>query len=744
MKAKLISRETKVYKGWLEERYLDHYAQMGVDISLKLRNAAKDIARATYGEVPKEVEQLAHRFKLPPQGITDMDFALGYYTDEGYVPGSSQEGPNKDPALCQYIDLYPDQWEILKKTAGLIKTTGRHPCGFVITNDPIADFAPLTTVSDVRVTSFTAESVEAAGGLKMDFLVVNSIKDIGDCLKLIRGGRRYPETKIGGRLVPETRQVPDRSGNVWDIWDLPNDQSVFDMIANGDTETIFQFATEGALKWLPYFNDVRADGTRILKSIEDLSIFVALDRPGPLDYFVSPPGQPDQVHNALVEYTRRIKGLAPTKDIPEIMNKIVPETAGILIFQEGIQRAYQNIVGCSGSEAEEFRADIAKKRASKIEKAYAPFLERATKALGSKEDAQAVWDSMKTFSSYGFCLAHSVSYAVVAYACAYLKYHYPLEWWCAVLNNAKKTDIYEKFWKHVLSFVILPDIQHSRHEWYIRGDKIQAPLSILDGVGEAAHKQICAGAPYSSIEDFADKIIGYQRSISETKTEIVDGESQTTVEWARIAVHSGVIKNLAISGCLASIVSGSEIEIMDAYEAARKEASKRWGKKYTKPKRQDFPTDALSRYQARKAVLPILGEDLREMLPRGIPGLEPIGNDTFVVYSHWNRSTRRSEEARVRIISPDGLDHILRESAKAWCIAVVAHIDSAEKFSYGPTKEKTGVRLIFETGGVRTNTVAFQTAAGAPDLRTGQIVAAVLRNNNGPIVDHFIVIKDTE
>jgi hypothetical protein len=230
--------------GWLKQRFGDHYAQISVDSTLKLKMAVKDVSRSRRGHVPPELEVWTKKFIMPPQGVNDYDFVLGYENDEGHVQGSVEF----DPALRDYIAKYPGDWEIVQKCLGLARSKGRHACAFVVANRPIHEFIPLTTISDVRVTAYTAASVEAVGGLKMDFLVVNSLNDLGDAIQLIQrrhahsidmtqykvvehddelvgwGGPRFTSKRfsliLNGRRVPCQRLVP-LNGQFYDIWDLP-------------------------------------------------------------------------------------------------------------------------------------------------------------------------------------------------------------------------------------------------------------------------------------------------------------------------------------------------------------------------------------------------------------------------------------------------------------------------------------------------------------------------------------------
>src|ERR1022692_1889301 len=212
------------------------------------------------------------------------------------------------------------------------------------------------------------------------------------------------EKTINGRLVPSHRLVP-LNGEFYDIWDLPEDQSVFADISLGKTETVFQFSTPGAQKWLRHFSDRRENGHYGIDSIETMAYFTALDRKGPLDKNVTNPDTGNK-HNLLVEYARRSRNLTPTEDIMPIFNQLLPKTHGIMITQEQMQYMYQELTGCTGPEAEQFRRDVAKKKTQKLEKAFPFFIEKAGAKIG-EENAKALWEFFFAFSGYGFNFSHS-------------------------------------------------------------------------------------------------------------------------------------------------------------------------------------------------------------------------------------------------------------------------------------------------------------------------------------------------
>jgi DNA polymerase III alpha subunit len=633
-----LPEREKTLLPWLEKRFAGHYAQISVDTTLKLRSSVKDVARwkrakdGKSGFVPPEIENLAKKFEEAPQGVTDYDFVFGYKGADGWVQGSLDH----DPALQQYIALFPDEWALVQKCLGLSRQKGRHASAFVITNEPIKNFIPLTSVSDVTVTQFTANSVEAMGGLKMDFLVVSALNDIGACIRLIQKrsadqsqpwSSAYqhfdtpfndipddfvpPSMTIDGLRVPLLRVVPFKGGHV-DIWDLPEIQAVFREICEQRTETVFQFNTPGAKKWLRHFDSVsgvEADGTvhKALDSIEDLAAFTALDRPGPLDATPTP----DTTHNMLVEFANRAKGKPAVGVVPMLM-QLISETHGVITYQEQLTRIFRETGKSTAIEAENFRIHVSKKMPMEIIKDKAIFMKGAVETVGP-EVADQLWSMMETFGQYGFNKSHAVCYVIISYACAWLKHHFPLEWWTSVLTNADRKEIEEKFWPYCGHLIDSPDINNSGDGFEIQGTRIRAPLNLIQGIGPAGSAELNANRPYASLREFCEKIVAQKRATSTTTLDPENGKS--SVKAGRSALHRGIVTRLTCSGVMDSLF-GPEVldevgQKLEAYERITAELAK---KRKWQPVDPFYTTmNPMQRYQLKKSILSAYGADLIPM-----------------------------------------------------------------------------------------------------------------------------------
>jgi len=731
--------------GWLVKRFGDHVIQISTDTALRLRSSIKDVCRVMYGTVPDFVNELTKKMQVAPQGVEDRDFIFGYAASDGsFVPGSIET----DEALRAFVEHYPEAWQTVQQCLGLHRQKGRHPCSYVIANRPIHEFIPLTEVGGVQVTQYTAESVEAVGGLKMDFLGLNTLSDISDALRLIQerhglNSDGHWTVHKGGvvKRVPAIQAVPvmvNGQRQIFDIWDLPADPKVFDEICQGKTETVFQLSTPSAVKWLRQFNHVISTDSfgqdiKAIHSIEGLAVFMALDRPGPLEAMVTGPnGQ----HNMLVEYARRVRGETPSDDIPPIFNQLLPETFGILCMQEQLQFMYQQLTGCTGPEAEEFRRNVAKKKVDKVQAVYPFFLERASQSLG-QELAQQVWDFFQTWASYGFCKAHATSYAVIGYACAYLKYHFPLEWWTAVLRNANKNEINEKFWHHCSHLLMLPDICQSYRNFEIVDEKIQAPIDLLLGVGEAAHAQLCKYAPYSSLENFCQKIVQHQE-LTATERE----QEKTTIrKLGHNAITRGVVRCMIVTGTMDALFA-PDASLLDKF-AEFEAAMRKMGKRAQKKDRLDLThleVNECIRYQMCKSILPAYSAPLLPLLDKNDHQrlLISTQEDGTYIYDKHPGSPRLMNAQELYLAGYE------MPIAEPLLVASVAYVNQEKFFSFGPKKEKEGLALELDFGGDSaeyvqwgdwdSGKVAQKTKDQFPLKGSIVIVTMTKKNNKAPYV----------
>lgn len=756
-------------KGWLRERFGDCVAQISTDTTMKLKSACKDVFRALHGhEGVKVASSLVEDLPDPPQGIDNQDFVFGYEGSEGWVPGLIDTSPQ----LQAFSKSYAKEWNIIQRCLGLARQKSRHACAFVIADTPIDEFIPLTTVSDVRVTQFTAPAVEAAGGLKMDFLVVNSLRDINQAVRLVQDRHRsdidwskgrvnvpqeaeIPYVTIDGKKVYTIRCMPiPGTKDLADIWDLPADQKVFADICHGDTESVFQFNTPGARQWLRNFDAVRHvddEGNEhyAIDSIEGMSAFTALDRPGPLDAYVE--AGDGSRHNMLVEYAHRAKGLPAVGEL-DSLNKLLPETFGVIVYQEQLQSIFQNVGGTTAIQANDFRQHISKKQMAKVLKDRELFMVGAVEKLG-EDEAKRLWNMMETFGQYGFNKSHSVCYVIISYACAYLKHHYPIEWWTAVLRNAERNEITSTFWHLCGDYIDFPDLVLSGDKFDIVGGRIRAPLWLMKGVGDKAQAQLTemtAGGPFLGLDDFCERMQAWRIKHATTVT---DKEGNPKLKLATNALNTKVVTTLIVTGAMDALFKpltyGTEQFELSLSDKLRlfEEAFKRATKK--KPtKRKGVPLTQFSDlmlYQMKKDILPPLTQPLLEyvkpLLPEGM--LVPVKNAFGI--RHKTLGDNRAQQQDYPLVSKKTLEWVLNAPLKNdVCFAGIGYVSASRHFEYTRNGKKCGaLGLIIDVEGAVLDSVKWPHGQKLPDhLKDQDLTGAVVVVTCSRRVDKKASIED--
>jgi hypothetical protein len=292
--------------------------------------------------------------------------------------------------------------------------------------------------------------------------------------------------------------------------------------------------------------------------------------------------------------------------------------------------------------------------------------------------------------------------------------------------------------------VLLPDISLSKGTWEIQGDKIRAPVSMLYGIGETAHEQLASGAPYASLSDFCQSIVSWQKKNITTK-ETVDkeGNVKKAKVWGRNSLDIGKIHSMLIAGCMDSLFEkdADTSARIDLYHAKMKELYLAEGKKYAKSKKKLPVLDILGRYQAKKAVLPPYGEDLRESLRIiGLPDfLEETAGHMRIRSKAWSKDAHREFDTFDPVIGAKEL--IPLEASEGYVdravrCGVIAYIEDKETFNWGPNKAKPAVKLFTEFGGLKRELVCWpdfneEIPEFCKDIVPGAIVALVINKSAG-------------
>ena len=337
---------------------------------------------------------------------------------------------------------------------GCTRHAGVHAAGIIIAPDDLLEYIPLKIDknSDLLVTQYDGSVVERVGMLKMDFLGLKTLSILKDAVELIK----------------------KNNGLDLDLDQLPlDDVKTFELYQRGDTIATFQFESEGMRKSLRELQPTE---------FEHLVAMNALYRPGPMQF--------------IPNFIARKHGKEKVDYAHPLLESILSNTHGIMVYQEQVMWTAQSIAGYSLGEADILRKAMGKKNLEEMAKQRETFVKGAQKKQGiTASKAVEIFEVMERFAQYGFPRAHSVAYSIIAYKTAYLKAHYPAEYMASVLthnkNDTSKLGFFMEECKRQGVAVLGPDINESYVDFDVnKSRKIRFGLSAIKGLGEAAVKNI--------------------------------------------------------------------------------------------------------------------------------------------------------------------------------------------------------------------------------------------------------------
>ena len=339
---------------------------------------------------------------------------------------------------------------------GSARHTGIHAAGVIIAPDNLMHYIPVKTDknSDLLVTQYDGSVVESLGMLKMDFLGLKTLSIIKDAVNLIA----------------------DNYDKRINIDDIPlDDEKTFALYQRGDTIATFQFESEGMRQWL-----IKLKPT----CMEDLIAMNALYRPGPMQF--------------IPNFIARKHGQEKINYAHPLLENILKNTYGIMVYQEQIIQTGQVLAGYTLGAADLLRRAMGKKKVDEMTKQRVLFVKGAKEQHDIPEaKALEVFGVMEKFAQYGFNRSHSAAYSVLAYQTGYLKAHYPAEYMASVLTHNQgdidKITFFMNECKQQRIPVLGPDINESAATFGVNQEqKIRFGLAAIKGVGEAAVTAIVA------------------------------------------------------------------------------------------------------------------------------------------------------------------------------------------------------------------------------------------------------------
>ncbi len=404
----------------------DHVAQIVTFGTLAAKAAIRDVGRAL-GMPYSTVDNIAKQ--IPNELNITIDRALKRSVDFKALY-------DNDVDAKELIDM-------ARKVEGMPRHASTHAAGVVITHDPVVSYVPLARNDEAIVTQFPMTTLEELGLLKMDFLGLRTLTVIKSAENMIKNAR--PTFNIDNIDV--------------------DDKSVYDMMCTAQTEGVFQFESAGMRSVLSQLKP---------ESLEDLIAVISLYRPGPMD---SIPTYIENRHNP-----NKIK-----YKTPELKN-ILDVTYGCMIYQEQVMQICRELAGYSYGRADIVRRAMAKKKHDVMLKERDSFVGGAVSRGIDSNAANEIFDEMISFASYAFNKAHAAAYAYVAYQTAWLKCHYPCEFFAALLtsflDNTGKVVQYINECSRIGIKILPPHVNESSDEFAVSGGNIHFSLLAIKGLGK--------------------------------------------------------------------------------------------------------------------------------------------------------------------------------------------------------------------------------------------------------------------
>jgi DNA polymerase III subunit alpha len=355
---------------------------------------------------------------------------------------------------------------------GVSRQAGVHAAGVVISDHDLTDYVPLTKDDhDGIVTQYSMDPLGELGLLKMDFLGLKTLTVIQDALNLI-------EQSTGKKIDP---------------LEIPLDEpKAFELLSRAQNTGVFQVESPGMCKACLSVQP---------RVVEDIIALVALYRPGPMEF--------------IPLYADRKSGKAPLDYDHPLLEPILKETYGIMVYQEQVMQAAQILAGYTLGGADVLRRAMGKKKPEEMAKQRAIFVEGAGIKNNIKPDkANQLFDVLDKFAGYGFNKAHAACYGVITCQTAWLKAVHPVEFMAALLSNeldnTDKIALFVGEAKAMGISVLAPSVNESGSTFTVGEKKIRFGLSAIKNVGEAAVKLIIAArekdGPFCDLYDLCSRV----------------------------------------------------------------------------------------------------------------------------------------------------------------------------------------------------------------------------------------------
>ncbi|MCC6783177.1 MAG: DNA polymerase III subunit alpha [Planctomycetes bacterium] len=390
-------------------------------------------------------------------------------------PGASlAKALESDPELVQIkgsSESISRLFDLGLKLEGLARHSSVHAAGVVVADRPLRDYVPLCRSGEEITTQWQMTELETVGLLKVDFLGLKTLTILEECKRLVRENH-------GRELDLDTLAL--------------DDQPTYALMTRGDTLGVFQLESSGMRDLLARLAP---------DTFEDVIAVLALYRPGPLSS-----GMVDM-------FVRRKHGEEPVAYPHEDTREVLQETYGVIVYQEQVMRISNLVGGFSMNEADSLRKAMGKKKPEEMAKFKEKFVTGATAKGHAATWARELFETMEYFAGYGFNKSHSAAYALVTYQTAWLKAHFPVEFYAANMtvesSNSDKLKEFVDEARRIGFPVRSPDVNASGLRFGVEAGSIRFGLGAIKGVGtrfaESVELERKRKGPYASIENLCER-----------------------------------------------------------------------------------------------------------------------------------------------------------------------------------------------------------------------------------------------
>ncbi|MFN0064646.1 MAG: DNA polymerase III subunit alpha [Chlamydiales bacterium] len=492
------------------------YPDIDVDICMSQRSKVIDYTVGKYGK-DNVAQIITFGTMKAKMTIKDVGRVLSIPLSKvNHIAKFVPEDPNMtlEKALDIDVDLYnlytndPDAKRIIdlgKRLEGSIRNTGIHAAGLIISGEPLTDHIPvcLAKDSEMAATQYSMKPVEAVGMLKIDFLGLKTLTSIQICVDAVF-------EKTGKRID-------------WVNLDL-EDRATYQLLCQGKTLGVFQMESGGMQELARHLQPDK---------FEEIMAIGALYRPGPMDMIPS--------------FIARKHGKEPIDSDHPLMEPILAETYGIMVYQEQVMQISQVLALYSLGEGDVLRKAMGKKDAEQMSKEREKFRAGCLKNGIEEGTAKAIFDKMEKFASYGFNKSHAAAYGFLTYITAFLKANYPKEWMAALMTcDCDDVSKVAKFIRECQAMdipILPPDVNEAGKEFVATEKGIRFAMTGIKGVGEGVVEAILEErkkrGPFLSFHNFFERI--EVKRVGKKAIEcLVDAGSFDYTQWGRDALRLSI------------------------------------------------------------------------------------------------------------------------------------------------------------------------------------------------------------